>query len=77
MTELSEDQKAKAVWRFKNELDGVLEIYNCYGMGAYEIKRGVKEEITELALQLSKRFRGKDVPIDHSIAVQKLRTRKK
>ena len=75
MTELSEDQKAKAFGQFMLNLNPIFEPFMMYGL--QDLVPGAKQEIGELGLLFAKRMRGRDVPIDHQTARSKARSRKK
>ena len=75
MTALNEEEKHKAVGQYKLQLNGVLGVFNVYGLG-HEIPYAI-EIITELALQLNKRLNGVDHPIDFELAKKKHSQRKK
>ena len=72
---MNEEEEHKAVQQYKLQLNGVLSVFDVYGLG-HEIPYA-KEIITELALQLHKRLNGIDHPIDLEHAKKKYRQRKK
>ncbi len=75
MMSMTEEQTHKAVQQFKLQLNGVLKVFDMYGLGL-DIPR-VKEIITELALQLHKRLNGVDHPIDLNHAELRYSQRRK
>lgn len=59
---LSDEEFAKALGQFKLQVGEILNVFDLYGMGALIV--GAIEEISEVAIDFSKRCRGdKDQPI--------------
>lgn len=54
-------EDAKAIGQFQLALNGVLNVFNAYGLGVHIPE--AKKAITKLALQLHHRLNGEDVPI--------------
>jgi len=58
---MDSDEK-KAIGQFKLQLNGVLSLYNLYGMSVY-IPSTISE-IVKLSIQLHRRLNGEDIPIE-------------
>ncbi len=78
MTELSEDQKAKAAFQLRRAMRGLLEsVYTMHGYQDDKLTTGVVDHLVEISVQYAKVMRGIDVIIDHELAAKKLRQRRK
>jgi hypothetical protein len=58
---LSDEEYAKAVSQYKLQLNGIMDIFNIYGMGTFI--PGAIFEITKLTEDFGLRVRGVDKPI--------------